>query len=128
MKKIVVASDSFKGSLSSLEVAESAEQGIREVFPGCEVIKVKVADGGEGTMDALCSTLGGRCVQQYINNPIGRKIASAYVILDDGITAVIEMSAASGLTLLTPQERNPMCATTYGTGEMIADAMKRGCR
>lgn len=128
MKKIIVASDSFKGSLSSMGVAESAEQGIHEVFPECEVIKVNVADGGEGTMDALCSTLGGRWVQQHLNDPIGRKIASAYVILEDGITAVIEMSAASGLTLLTPQERNPMCTTTYGTGEMIADAIKRGCR
>ena len=128
MKKIVVASDSFKGSLTSLQVAAAVEQGIRKVYPECEVVKLNVADGGEGTMDALRSTLGGRWVNVKVDDPLGRRMNSAYVILNDGRTAVIEMSAASGLPLLRPEERNPMKTSTYGTGEMIADALARGCR
>lgn len=128
MKKIVVASDSFKGSLTSLEVAAGAEQGIHEVFPECEVVKVNVADGGEGTMDALRSTLGGQWVTVAAADPLGRPRNVSYVVLGDGNTAVIEMSAASGLPLLEPQERNPMLTSTCGTGHMIADALSRGCR
>ena len=128
MKKIVVASDSFKGSLTSLEVAAGAEQGIHEVFPECEVVKVNVADGGEGTMDALRSTLGGQWVTVAAADPLGRPRNVSYVVLGDGNTAVIEMSAASGLPLLEPQERNPMLTSTFGTGEMIVDALSRGCR
>lgn len=128
MKKIVVASDSFKGSLTSLEVAAGAEQGIHEVFPECEVVKVNVADGGEGTMDALRSTLGGQWVTVAAADPLGRPRNVSYVVLSDGKTAVIEMSAASGLPLLEPQERNPMLTSTFGTGEMIVDALSRGCR
>ena len=128
MKKIVVASDSFKGSLTSLEVAAGAEQGIHEVFPECEVVKVNVADGGEGTMDALRSTLGGQWVTVAAADPLGRPRDVSYVVLSDGKTAVIEMSAASGLPLLEPQERNPMLTSTFGTGEMIVDALSRGCR
>ena len=128
MKKIVVASDSFKGSLTSWQVASAVERGIREVYPECEVVKLNVADGGEGTMDALRSTLGGRWVNVKVEDPLGRRMNSAYVILNDGRTAVMDVSAASGLTLLKPEERNPMKTSTYGTGEMIADALKRGCR
>lgn len=128
MKKIVVASDSFKGSLTSMQVASAVEQGIRKVYPECEVVKLNVADGGEGTMDALRSTLGGRWVNVKVDDPLGRRMNSAYVILNDARTAVIEMSAASGLPLLRPEERNPMKTSTYGTGEMIADALTRGCR
>lgn len=128
MKKIVVASDSFKGSLTSLEVAAGAEQGIHEVFPECEVVKVNVADGGEGTMDALRSTLGGQWVTVAAADPLGRPRDVSYVVLSDGNTAVIEMSAVSGLPLLEPQERNPMLTSTFGTGEMIVDALSRGCR
>ena len=128
MKKIVVASDSFKGSLTSLEVAAGAEQGIHEVFPECEVVKVNVADGGEGTMDALRSTLGGQWVTVAAADPLGRPRDVSYVVLSDGKTAVIEMSAASGLPLLEPQEQNPMLTSTFGTGEMIVDALSRGCR
>lgn len=128
MKKIVVASDSFKGSLSSLEVADSVEQGIHDVFPGCEVVKVNVADGGEGTMDALRSTLGGQWVTVTADDPLCRPLTVSYVVLGDGNTAVIEMSASSGLPLLEPHERNPLKTSTSGTGQMIADALARGCR
>jgi glycerate kinase len=102
--KIVIASDSFKGSLASIEVARSVEMGILDVFPSCDVVKVAVADGGEGTMDALCQSLGGRFIRIPVQDPIGRTIFASYVILEDGNTAVLEMSSASGLTLLTPAE------------------------
>ena len=126
--KIVIASDSFKGSLSSIEVAESVEKGILDVLPSCNVVKVAVADGGEGTKEALCQTLGGKTVEIPVEDPIGRAVDASYVILGDGVTAVLEMSSASGLTLLTPSERNPMRTSTYGTGQLIADALARGCR
>ena len=126
-KKIVVASDSFKGSLTSLEVADSIEKAVREVFPGCDVVKVNVADGGEGTMDALQQTLGGTRVNLTVSDPLGRPVDAYYVILDDGVTAVLEMSAASGLPLLTLEERNPSMTSTYGTGELIRDALGKGC-
>ena len=126
--KIVIASDSFKGSLASIEVAQSIEMGILDVFPSCDVVKVAVADGGEGTMDALCQSLGGRFIRIPVQDPIGRTIFASYVILQDGITAVLDMSSASGLTLLKPAERNPMLTSTYGTGQLIADALDRGCR
>lgn len=126
-KKIVVASDSFKGSLTSLEVADSVERAVREAFPECDVVKVNVADGGEGTMDALQQTLGGSRVNLTVSDPLGRPVDAYYVILDDGVTAVLEMSAASGLPLLSPEERNPSMTSTYGTGELIRDALDKGC-
>lgn len=126
-KKIVVASDSFKGSLTSLEVADSVQKAVHEVFPGCDVVKVNVADGGEGTMDALQQTLGGTRVNLTVSDPLGRPVDAYYVILEDGVTAVLEMSAASGLPLLTPEERNPSRTSTYGTGEFIRDALDKGC-
>lgn len=124
--KIVVASDSFKGSLSSREVAEAAVRGIRQMMPVCEVVGVNVADGGEGTVDAVVEALGGKIVTATVNDPLGRPISARYGVV--GKMAVIEMAAASGLTLLTDEERNPWLTSTYGTGEMIMDAVKRGCR
>lgn len=126
--KVVIASDSFKGSLTSLEVAQSVAKAVKESHPLCEVVEVNVADGGEGTMDALQHTLGGRKVTLEVSDPLGRPVAASYVILDDGNTAVLEMSAASGLTLLTPEERDPSKTSTLGTGELICDAMAKGCR
>ena len=128
LKKIVVASDSFKGSLSSLDVAQNVEKAIREVYPLCDVLKVNVADGGEGTMEALQQTLGGVRMSLVVKDPLGREIEATYVILNDGITAVVEMSAASGLPLLKSDERNPLKTSTYGTGQLICDALDRGCR
>lgn len=128
MKRIVVASDSFKGSLTSPQVAEAVEMGILDVFPSCEVVRLNVADGGEGTMDALAEALGGRKVTVQVHDPLGRSVMAGYAILEDGLTAVVEMSAASGLTLLEPDERNPLETSTSGTGELVADALRRGCR
>ena len=124
--KIVVASDSFKGSLSSREVAQAAIRGIQKVLPECEVVAVNVADGGEGTVEAVVEALGGEIVTAIVSDPLGRSVPARYGIT--GKTAIIEMAAASGLTLLTNEERNPWVTSTYGTGEMIMDAIKRGCR
>ena len=127
MRKVVVASDSFKGCLSSWQVAEAVEKGIHDAAPGCDVVKLAVADGGEGSMDALMTTLGGMTEILVVRDPLGRELQAGYVILEDQ-TAVIEMARASGLTLLRPDERNPMLTSTYGTGQMISDALDRGCR
>ena len=128
MKKIVVASDSFKGCLSSMQVADAVEHAVFQVCPSCEVVKVDVADGGEGTMDALQRTLGGQKIWLEVSDPLGRPVRASYVILEDGTTAVVEMAAASGLTLLSCKERNPLKTSTFGTGQLIADAIDRGCR
>lgn len=128
MKKIVVASDSFKGCLSSMQVADAVERAALQTCPSCEVVKVDVADGGEGTMDALRRTLGGEKIEIEVADPLGRPVQASYAILNDGITAVVEMAAASGLPLLAPEERNPLKTSTYGTGQLIADALDRGCR
>ncbi len=124
--KIVVASDSFKGSLSSTEVAMAATRGIKTVYPDCEVVAVNVADGGEGTVDAIVEALHGEIVATTVSDPLGRPIQARYGIA--GATAIIEMAAASGLPLLCPEERNPWLTSTHGTGEMIMDAIRRGCR
>ena len=127
MRKVVVASDSFKGCLSSAQVADAVEKGIHEVYPDCEVVKLAVADGGEGTMEALAATLGGSIVEVQVQDSLGRPVTAEYAIVD-GTATVIEMSRASGLTLLKEEERNPMLTSTFGTGELIADALHKGCR
>ena len=124
--KIVIASDSFKGSLTSAEVAAAAERGIKAVYPDCEVICVNVSDGGEGTMEAIIDVLGGEVITTLVSDPLGRPITAHYGIA--GNKAIIEMAAASGLTLLQPEERNPWLTSSYGTGEMIMEAIHHGCR
>lgn len=124
--KIVIASDSFKGSLSSMQVAQAAVRGIKAVYPDCEVVPVNVADGGEGTVEAIVEALDGEIVHVVVSDPLGRPIQVRYGIA--GEKAIIEMAAASGLPLLEPKERNPWLTSTYGTGEMIMDAIQRGCR
>lgn len=127
-EKIVVASDSFKGSVSSIEVAECAELAIHKFFPDCEVVKIPVGDGGEGTVETLITAMGGEAVSCVVHDPLMRSVEATYGILGDNRTAVIEMATASGLTLVPVSERNPLRTTTYGTGELIKDAMDRGCR
>lgn len=128
MLKAVIASDSFKGCLTSAQVADAVAQGILTVFPDCETVRLSVADGGEGTMDSLIRIYGGRTVELEVSDPLGRPLRASYSILADGVTAVIEAASASGLTLLSPDERNPMKTSSYGTGQMISDALDRGCR
>lgn len=126
--KIVVAPDSFKGSLTAMEVAETIEKGIKKVDEKIEVIKAPMADGGEGTVQSLVDATGGKIIETFALDPLLRRIKAFYGILGDNKTAVIEMAAASGLPLLKENERNPLKATTYGTGELILDALNRGCR
>ena len=125
--KAVIAIDSFKGSLSSLEAGKAAAEGIKRIFPDAETIIRPVADGGEGTVEALVAGMNGQLRETEVTDPLGRKITAKYGILPDN-TAVIEMAAASGLTLLSESERDPLLTTTCGTGEMILDAIYHGCR
>ncbi|HHW57660.1 MAG TPA: glycerate kinase [Clostridia bacterium] len=126
--KILIAPDKFKESLSALKVADSIEKGILKIFPKAIIEKVPLADGGEGTVESLVNATGGKIIKTKAKDPLGRDIESFYGILGDGKTAVIEMAAASGLYLLKDYERNPMITTTYGTGQLIKDALDRGCR
>lgn len=124
---VVIAIDSFKGNLSSIDAGNAAAVGIRRAFPDAVTVIRPVADGGEGTVDALTAGLGGRFVEAPVSDPLGRIITAKYGVLPDN-TAVIEMAAASGLTLLSPDERDPMITSSFGTGELILDAVSRGCR
>lgn len=128
MKKIVIASDSFKGCLSSMEVAQAVEKGIKLSVPGCHIIKVPIADGGEGMLDALLSSMNGKYVSLKAHDPLFNVINCRYGISGDGQTAMIEMAEASGLPLVPQEKRNPLKTTTFGTGELIRDALDRGCR
>ncbi len=124
---IFIAIDSFKGSLSSLQAGNAAADGIRRVFPAARIHIAPVADGGEGTVNALVSALSGQMQSVSVCDPLGREIVCQYGIIPPQ-TAVMEMSAAAGLTLLTPDERDPLRTTTYGVGQMLRDAIAKGCR
>jgi len=125
--KIVIAPDSFKESLSALQVAAAIEAGMREVFPDAEYVKVPVADGGEGTVQALIDATGGWRVEQRVTGPLGAPVAAFYGRTGDG-GAVIEMAAASGLELVPPARRDPLVTTSRGTGELILHALDAGAR
>ena len=124
--KVIVAIDSFKGCLSSGEANQAAAAGVRSVYPDAEMKQVTVSDGGEGFMEAFHAAIGGELVKVTVKDPLMRDVTARYLL--QGRTAVIEMAEASGLTLLTCKERNPMVATTYGTGQLVADAVKKGAR
>ena len=124
--KIVIAPDSFKGSASAKQVAEALARGWRKVFPNAELVTVPMADGGEGTMEALVDATGGKMQEVEVSDPLGRPLSACYGILGDGKTAVVEVAAASGLPLLAPSERKPLQTTTYGTGQLIRAALKEG--
>ena len=124
--KIVIAIDSFKGSLSSIEAANGVKDAAAEVYDNPEIIILPVADGGEGTARALTEGLAGNMRRITVTGPLGEKTAAEYGIV--GRTAVIEMSEAAGITLVPPEKRNPMITTTYGVGEIILDALNMGCR
>ena len=126
--KVVVAIDSLKGSLSSLEAGHAVSEGIHRVFPEAEVIVRPISDGGEGTVEALTSGMSGSIQKTTVTGPLGRPVEAVYGILPESKTAIIEMSAAAGITLVNERERNPLNTTTYGVGEMIRDAIDKGCR
>ena len=125
--KVVVAMDSFKGSMSSMEAGLAAKAGIEKACQA-EVVVKPLADGGEGTTEALIDGLGGRYVSVEVTGPIGEPVMARYGILPDGVTAVMEMAEAAGIVLLKEKGLAPWDATTYGVGEMILDAIERGCR
>lgn len=126
--RIIVAPDSFKGSVSASGVANAMEKGIKQVFPEADVHKVPIADGGEGTVEALVMATNGRMIYEEVTGPLHDKITSYWGILGDGETAVIEMAAASGLPLVSVDKRDPRVTTSYGTGELIKAAMDKGVR
>lgn len=126
--RIIVAPDSFKGSVSAVGTANAMEKGIKEVFPDAEVIKVPIADGGEGTVEALVSATNGQMMCQKVTGPLGETIEACWGILGDGETAVIEMAAASGLPLVPKDKKDPRITTTYGTGQLIKAALDKGLR
>jgi len=126
--KILVAPDSFKGTLKAKEVAEIIEKGIRKVFPEAKVIKVPLADGGEGTVEALVESAGGKTFTKEVASPLGEKVKASFAVLSEGSTAIIEMAQASGFSLVTPEKRNPLWTTTFGTGELIKSALDEGCK
>lgn len=124
--RIVIAPDSFKECLSATRVAFAISEGIRKVAPDAEIISIPVADGGEGTVEALVTATSGRIIPTPTVDALNRPIQSFYGVLGDGKTAVIEMAAASGIELLAPEERNPLVTSTYGTGLLLKSAMEAG--
>jgi glycerate kinase len=125
---IVVAPDSYKGSVSAVEVALAMERGILKVFPSARVRKIPIADGGEGTVEALVTATGGQYRSNEVAGPLGERIFAAWGVLGDGKTAVIEMATASGLPLVPADRRDPRKASSYGTGELIRAALDAGLR
>ena len=126
--KVVVAIDSLKGSLSSLEAGEAIKSGVLNAIPDAEVCVRPLADGGEGTVEALALGMGGELKTVEVTGPLGEKVNCLYGILEESKTAILEMSGAAGITLVADEMRNPLHTTTYGVGEVIKDAIANGCR
>ncbi|KAA6097850.1 MULTISPECIES: glycerate kinase [Pantoea] len=124
--KIVIAPDSYKESLSALEVATAIEAGFREIFPAADYVKIPVADGGEGTVEAMVAATQGNIVRLTVTGPLGEPVDAFYGLSGDARTAFIEMAAASGLELVPAAQRDPLITTSYGTGELIKNALDRG--
>lgn len=126
--KVTIAIDSLKGSLTSLEAGRAVADGVRKVYPDAEVCIRPLADGGEGTVEALTQGMGGTIQNIRVTGPLGEPVDCQYGIIEETKTAVMEMAAAAGITLVKAEERNPLYTTTYGVGEMIRDAIGKGCR
>ena len=127
-RRVLVAPDSFKGSLSAVQAAEAMERGVLAAWPDARVVKVPIADGGEGTVDALVTATQGRFESRTVRGPLGRPVEARWGVLGDGRTAVIEMAAASGITLVPEGRRDPRVASTFGTGQLIRSALDEGFR
>ena len=128
MKKIVIAPDSYKGNLTSLEVATCIEKGIKRVLPKVKCIKVPMADGGEGTVQSMVDAAKGKIIKKRVKGPAGKLVTARYGWISSKKTAVIEMAEASGLPLVSDREKNPLKTTTFGTGQLMLDAIKRGAK
>lgn len=126
--KVVISIDSLKGSLSSMEAATAIKEGILEVNKETEVVIMPLADGGEGTVDALVEGMNGQAILTSVMGPIEEKVEAKYGILSDGKTAIMEMAQAAGFALVPAEKKNPLYTTTYGVGEMIKEAIEKGCR
>ena len=126
--KIVIAPDSFKECLTAAQVAMSIENGMRQIFPDAEYVQVPVADGGEGTLQSLVDATQGRFIEVTVSGPLGEPVNACFGLLGNGDTAMIEMAQASGIELVRPEIRNPLIATTFGTGELIKAALDLGVR
>ena len=126
--KVVIAPQTFKGGLSGIQVASAIEQGVLSVYPHAETLKIPVADGGDGTLDALVRSTGGELFTSRVTGPLGEPVTAMWGVMGNGETAVIEMARASGLALVPPRRRNPRITTSYGTGELISQALDRGYR
>lgn len=128
LKKVVIAPDSFKESLSALEVADAIECGFSQIFPQVRYIKLPMADGGEGTVESMVAATDGEIIELKVTGPLGRPVQAFYGLLGDGETAVIEMAAASGLHLVPNGQRDPRITTSYGTGELMLAALAHGVK
>ncbi len=126
--KIVIAPQGFKGNLTALEVARAIEAGVKRILPDAATVLKPMADGGEGTVQALVDATGGELMATEVTGPLQERVNAHWGILSDKTTAVIEMASASGLPLVPPEKRNPFVTTTYGTGELICAALDHGCR
>lgn len=128
VRNVVIAIDSFKGSLTTFQAGQAVKEAVNDIYPDAQVIVSPIADGGEGTVDAIISATNGEKVKVIVTNPLGKKIEATYGWIPDTQTAVMEMSQAAGITLIDGNQRNPMDTTTFGVGEMILDAIAKGCR
>lgn len=128
IKKVVVAIDSFKGSLTSMEAGEAVKVGVMRAIPDADVQVRPLADGGEGTVEALVSGMNGTSQIVTVMGPVGKEVDCEYGMIESTKTAIIEMSGAAGITQVTEEERNPLYTTTYGVGQVIKDAISKGCR
>ncbi|MBY6197023.1 glycerate kinase [Vibrio hangzhouensis] len=126
--KIIIAPDSYKESLTAMEVAEAIEAGFKKIFSDAEYIKLPMADGGEGTVQSLVDATDGSIVTCDVTGPLGQPVEGFFGLMGDDSTAVIEMAAASGLHLVEPEQRNPLITTTFGTGELVKAALDRGVK
>ncbi|VFZ30101.1 glycerate 2-kinase [Klebsiella variicola] len=126
--KIVIAPDSYKESLSAAEVAQAIEKGFREIFPDAQYVSMPVADGGEGTVEAMIAATQGTEHSAWVTGPLGEKVEACWGMSGDSVTAFIEMAAASGLGLVPPEKRNPLITTSRGTGELILQALEHGAK
>lgn len=124
--KIVIAPDSFKGGMTAKEAAEAIEVGLQPIFPDAEIVKVPMADGGEGTVQSLVDATAGQLIHETVTGPLGTPVDAVYGLLGDGETAVIEMASASGIQYVNEHTHNPLITTTYGTGELMIAALNRG--
>lgn len=128
MMKVLVCPDSFKGSLSAAQASRAIAEGFSKVFPLANIVQLPLADGGEGTVEALVTATGGEILRETVQGPLGDPVEACFGILGDKMTAVVEMASASGLPLIPENKRNPSITSTYGTGELIRKALDYGCR